>query len=607
MGFDEAGRTVFSLDGTLALNGRSTSGATLYRRRDTAVLWSSKDKLGRVTSAVFSNDGRLFAIATEFSSQAQGNAKGQIEVRDTRTFAKRGLWQVTESPYGLSFSPDNKRLAVRYSNDNVSLKRLAGGNDEWWYRLPTLSTNTAFGSNGGPRAVAFSHDGRFIAAASASGSIAIWKVNGSSVAFVVAEDQHQQSDVHTLLFSRDGKTLWSFGSKVNLWRAPWNFTLQSRRVEVSGITVRPGAICMSQSGKWIAAAEKSQQVKVWRVKDGVTVAPTGKLTPTRVAALGFLPDDSLCGVYESSSARRAGELFSSSAAALGVASQTAPTRAIRSVPAASNEMPLTGAWAEPEVTSIAAGTKSNAPLLTGISKAGEVFLYSPRSASRRVIARISGRTSSVEFAEDGKRFGVMGFGGNDREQRWEWITSAPRRPIITPLQGGDNWWAALPRCVVRGRTLLVGIHNGAITGFDGRTHLPRLKLPKHGNRVATLAISPTGLVAVAYYNDEASAAPGFYFQGDAGTTVSVWNLATGKKLYTLPDRGEVRDMEFSPDGRKLAIGPIFPPLQLRETRSGKLLKTAQFYRGGIVRMVFSADGSTLRGLSENIYQEWRVR
>jgi WD40 repeat protein len=151
------------------------------------------------------------------------------------------------------------------------------------------------------------------------------------------------------------------------------------------------------------------------------------------------------------------------------------------------------------------------------------------------------------------------------------------------------------------------MNNGVVTAYDAKTHSSVLTLPDYGSRLMAMSVSRSGMVAVAHYQGTTPTPPSIYSFYDLGTSVSMWDLGMKKRLYTLPHFSAVRDLEFSPDGKYLAIGSFYPALQIYDAQSGKLHRTAQFYRGGIGYLVFSDDGTILRGLGENIYQEWRVR
>src|SRR5688572_230517 len=68
---------------------------------------------------------------------------------------------------------------------------------------------------------------------------------------------------------------------------------------------------------------------------------------------------------------------------------------------------------------------------------------------------------------------------------------------------------------------------------------PKLRLTGHTSEVFTVVFSPDGKRLASCSNSD----------------VRVWDLATGKELYTYPTKGtNVYGLAFSPDGKRLAVG-----------------------------------------------------
>src|SRR5262249_54746326 len=95
--------------------------------------------------------------------------------------------------------------------------------------------------------------------------------------------------------------------------------------------------------------------------------------------------------------------------------------------------------------------------------------------------------------------------------------------------------------------------------------------------------------------------------GPDGNLVQVWDVPTGKEILTLRGQGGTKPLwpavrqtarppavAFSPDGQRLAVGPMRGKVQVRDLATGKVLH--EFAHKWAVRMLtFSPDGSRLAG------------
>src|SRR5439155_7866306 len=109
---------------------------------------------------------------------------------------------------------------------------------------------------------------------------------------------------------------------------------------------------------------------------------------------------------------------------------------------------------------------------------------------------------------------------------------------------------------------------------DGRDFTPK-PLQDHIDSVFSVAFSSGGALL-------ASAA--------ADRTVKVWDVAKGKRLFTLSEStAELYAVAFSPDGKQIAAGGVDKALRTWNVSSsgGKLAKTAFAHDGAILRIAYS--------------------
>ena len=80
--------------------------------------------------------------------------------------------------------------------------------------------------------------------------------------------------------------------------------------------------------------------------------------------------------------------------------------------------------------------------------------------------------------------------------------------------------------------------------------------------------------------------------GDA--SITLWEVATGKAQSTLKgQKGEVRSLTFSPDGKTLASGDDKGMIKLWDVTGGKELASFTGHAGNVICLTISADGKVL--------------
>ncbi len=106
--------------------------------------------------------------------------------------------------------------------------------------------------------------------------------------------------------------------------------------------------------------------------------------------------------------------------------------------------------------------------------------------------------------------------------------------------------------------------------------LPRRVFSGHSDGVRSVAFSPEGK---------------YVLTGSTDTTAKLWEVATGKEVYTLHGHtGEVLDAVFSPDGKYILTSSVDHTAKLWDTATGQEVRTLNGHTDEVVSVAFSPDG-----------------
>ena len=411
-----------------------------------------------VNSVAFSPDGRTLAAGTDDGVTASGEGKVWLWNMTDPAHPVR-LGQPLTGPAdsvnvnSVAFSPDGRTLAAGTDDDKVWLWNVADPAHPARLGQPLTGPADSVGS------VTFSPNGRTLAAASNDGAVWLWNVADPAHPARLGQPLTGSADsVGSVAFSPDGRTLAAASSDDKVWL--WNVADPAHPARLgqplTGSTGYVDSVAFSPDGRTIAAGSADHSVRLWKLPSNVLTGPAHS-----VSSVAFSPDGRTlaAGTYEDT------------VWLWNMADPAHPARL---------GQPLTGPASL--VNSVAFSPDGRT--LAGASWDGKVWLWNVADPAHpaRLGQLLTGRQSfvdSVAFSPDGRTLAA----GTYEDTVWLWNMTDPAHParLGQPLTGPASFVNSVAFSP-DGRTLAAGTYEDTVWlwNMTDPAHPARLGQPLTG-------------------------------------------------------------------------------------------------------------------------------
>jgi WD40 repeat protein/uncharacterized caspase-like protein len=485
----------------------------------------------------------------------------------------------------LLFSPDGKLLATATMRSNtVSLWETATNR-----KLRDLSTSGQSSAAFAPT-IAFSRDSRLVAAAAGDNSVTVWDVMSGRELQRFAGTQGTMMaavGIYFLAFTPDNR-LVTVSDAVRVWDVTAGRELRKLDLgseAASGFNGRDGSMALSPDGSQLVLSEGfDPEIKVIDLNSGREVRRV-KVPGDQIETiqLGFNPDGHLLAAGVHNKRFKFWDLTARSERELGPTSKDYPpvkfshdarllalsdsytvkiweTATLRELPAL--KVPNSGAFAEYGEATVNFSEDGKRIATGGFDT--DTIVWETETGKR--LSNLSGRTNmayNVSFNADGTEL----FSGG----RTRWDLRTGRGVRLTPDTPGKTFGIVSPD----GRTIAVMRTNSGVLSIvesPGGKQLQNLTVSGEAGIVERARFSADGTMLAVVYGPRADQHPTSATSFTQGSRIKLWDVKSGRELRSLAPGDVPMEIEFTTNGKQIAMIGTTGQISLWDVQSGSKLR-----------------------------------